>query len=266
MNNKVINALSILCLIVVIGIMSWRDMNPKSNIDEAYRSEMATYYAGANITPEMIPDDSMPITIAVGEFSYTPDGKTVWKPQGMPATTFAQRQINLQFHFNGLPHNPAETIEKIKAVAEDWKHKGDDPAILILDYSAEKPDLKSYAALLKTTHDDFKKNHIDPYTIYSVINIQWLEGSKKEAIEELQDDSTVFLVQLPQAHISEDVFSKLDSIKHNLALQFPSGTQLGDLDMPRIKKISSLIGVTLTLDPHKPIPKKEEKIGLFPKL
>ena len=49
-------------------------------------------------------------------------------------------------------------------------------------------------------------------------------------------------------------------------LQFPQGTRPGDLDMTRLKKLVLLTGGILTLDPHKPIPPKEEKIGLFPKL
>ena len=263
MNNKILNSLSILGLIVVVGVMSWRDMNPKIDTDTSSALGMITYYAGTGITPAMIPNDnSWPITVGLGEFSTTPDGKTVWTPQGMPPTTIAQRQINLQFHFNSLPRDPAETVKKLKAIAEDWKHKGDTINVLVLDYTPEKPDLKAYSALLKAAHDTFIKS----YVIYAGVNILWAEGPQKEALKDLQDNSPQFLIHLPQAHISPELFSRLEAFKYNSILQFPAGTLPGDIDALSLKKLGSLTGVTLALDPHKPLPKKEEKIGLFPKL
>jgi len=263
MNAKILNSLAILCLIVVIGVMSWRDMHPKIEADALSPSlGIVAYYAGPDVTPAMIPDDSKPITIGVGEFSYTSDDKLSWTPHGMPPTTIAQRQVNLQFNFKSLPKNPDETIKKITSLAEDWKHKGDTVTTLVLDYSPAKADLKAYAVLLGAAHGAFKGS----YVIYTGINILWTDGPQKEALKELQDTSPQFLIHLPQAHISPELLSKLAALKYNLVLQYPAGTQMADLDMAALKKIPSLTGVTLTLDAHRPLPKKEEKIGLFPKL
>ena len=267
MNNKTLNILSILCLIIVIGVMSWRDMHPKLGAPDAY--VFTTYYAGQNITPAMIPDDSMPITIGLGEFSYTPDGKTKWTQQSMPPTTFAQRSVNLQFHFRGLPHNPTDTVQKIKALTDEWVRKGDTVSDIIFDYSPEKPDFKAYSSLLKTAYNELSKpkaGNPPQYTIFASANVLWTDGPQKDALKDLQDNSTQFLFHLPQAHISPELFSKLEVFKYNFVLQFPAGTQPKDINVASIKKLGSLTGITLELDPHKPLPKKEEKIGLFPKL
>jgi hypothetical protein len=266
MNNKLLNILSILCLIAIVSIMSWRDMHPKIETDTSPSAlGMLAYYAGDNVTPAMAPDDSserLPITIGLGDFSYTPDGKVIWTPHGMPPATFAQRQVNLQFHFKDMPRDPAETISKIKAVADEWVHKGDTVNTLILDYSPEKADLKAYAALLKAAHSALKKN----YVIYAGVNILWAEGPQKDVLKDLQDSSPQFLIHLTQAQISPELLSKLQAFKYNFIMQFPAGVQLKDIDMATLKKLGSLTGITLTLDPHKPLPVKEEKVGLFPKL
>ena len=262
MNSKVLNALSILCLIIVVGVMSWRDMHPKMAAEASSSFGMLTYYAGADITPAMVPDDSKPVTVGLGEFSYTPDGKTVWTPQGMPPATFAQRQVNMQFHFKNLPHSPVETIQIIKGVAESWVRKGNTISVLVLDYSADKnPDFKAYADLLKAAHAAFSNIHLG-FTIYAGVNILW----QKDALKDLQDYSPQFLIHLPEARISPELLSRLEAFKYNVVLQFPAGVLPGDIDAAALKKLTSLTGVALTLDPHKPLPKKEEKIGLFPKL
>jgi hypothetical protein len=255
------NTLYIVALAAVIGVMSWRDMHPKQNT--YLPKPLATsYYAGADITPAMVPDDNIALSIGLGTFSYARDGKVSWKPQGMPPTTFAQRQINLQFHFNNLPHDPKETIKIIKAAIEDWTHKGDIINVLLFDYNAEKPDLDAYKTLLRAAHEAFHKN----YVIYSGINILWAEGPQKNILNDLHESSPRFLIQAPQAPVSPQLFSKLEALKYDFVLQFPAGTQPEEINRPRLEKLDFLTGIALTLDPHKPLPKKEDKIGLFPKL
>jgi hypothetical protein len=261
MNDKVINSLIALGLIAVIGVMSWRDMHPKVEINDAtWAQNMLTYYAGAGITPAMIPDDNKPLTIDLGTFSYAADGKTVWISQSMAPVTFAQRQVNLQFDFSSLPQNPAETVQKIKTVSDDWVHKGDTINVLVLDYSPAKVDAAAYTAFLKTVHDAFKRPY--PYVIYAGINISWHD----DVLKALQDVSAQFVARLPEKQISPDLFTQLAAIKYNLVLQYPAGTNLDHLDVSSLKKLPSLSGVELTLDANKPLPKKEDKIGLFTKL
>jgi hypothetical protein len=270
MNSKTLNTFSILCLIAIVGVMSWRDMHPKADVNAVSALDMITYFAGPDITPAMIPNDnSRPVTISLGDFSYAPDDSPLWTPHGMPPTTFAQRQVNLQFNFKSLPQNPAKTIEKINTIAESWMSKGDTVNVLILDYRARKPDLKAYAALLKAAHDEFSRpteKFGSRYTIYAGIDLLWAEGQQKDALKDFQDYAPQFLIHLPQTHISPELLSKLQAFKYNVILQFPAGTRVEDIDVATLKKIASLSSVTLTLDAHKPLPKKEEKIGLFPKL
>jgi len=260
MNDKVINSLLALGLIAVIGAMSWRDMHPKVEINDAtWAQNMATYYAGSGITAAMIPDDNKPLTVDLGTFNYEAGGKVVWTPQGMPPTTFAQRQVNLQFDFSGLPQNATETVQKIKTVSDDWVHKGDTITVLVLNYTPAKVDAAAYAAFLKVVHDAFKGP--SPYIIYAGINISWQD----DVFKALQAHSAQFVVQLPETRLAPDLLARLTALKYNLVLQYPAGTSLNDLDVPSLKKLPSLTGVELTLDAHKPLPKKEDKIGLFPK-
>ena len=265
MNNKIINVVSILCVAVVVGVMSWRDMHRDVSSNPSPGLGVTAYYAGPDITPSMVPDDSLSITASLGEFSYTPAGKTVWTPHGMGPTTFAQRQLNPEFHFKTLPRNPAETINKIEAAAEEWVRKGDTINAVVIDYSPEKADLKSYAALIKAAHNELKKAKGE-YVVFASINPQWTGDAWQSALKDLQDDSPQFLIHVPQANISPELFAKLEAMKHNFILQFPQGALPKDIDMASLKKLRSLVGITLTLDPHNPPPKKEEKIGLFPKL
>ena len=264
MKGGVLNSLFALCLIALIAGMSWRDMHPRSAPADTSLLDMLTYYAGPEATSALMPDDRLPVTIDVGDFSYASDGRTIWTPHGMAPTTFPQRQINLQFNFKSLPQDPAQTIEKINAVAGEWVHKGDIVNTYIVNYSPEKADLKDYAKLLHAAYDKFSKItpvNSDRIIIVAGINIQWGEG----ALKDLQELAPKFLVHLPQTHISPELLSQLAALDCNLILQYPAGTQVADIDMAAFKKLNSLSGITLPLDPHRPLLKKEDKVGLFPK-
>ena len=264
MNNKIINTLSVVSLVAIVGVMSWRDMHPKIDTAALPRLGILGYYAGEGVTPDMIPDNNgWPITVGAGSLSYAPNDKLLWTPQGMPAVNIAQRQINLQFYFGkSLPKNPAETIEKIKAVTEEWVRKGDEIGVIVLDYSPAEPDLKAYTALAKATYSAFKGKH----AICAGVNVLWPEWLQKDALKDLREVTPGFLIHLPQASIAPPTLARLAALKHDFILQYPAGTQMEGIDTNGIKTLSGLAGVTLGLDPHKPLPKKEEKIGLFPKL
>lgn len=260
MNDKIVNGLFGLGIVTLIGVMSWRDMHPAviSNDANWVQNEIS-YYAGGNIAAGMIPDDSKPVTINVGTFNYGAGGKLAWAPHGMPAATFAQRQINLQFDFSSLPKDPAATIKKIKAVSEEWVHKGDAVNVLILNDTEPKVDVAAYDALNKVVYETFRRTH--SFIIYDGINVAWPEATLKT----LQQNSSQFVVQLPEIHIAPELFARLKVIKYNLVLRYPVGAMANDLDVAMLKKLSNLSGVELTLDANKPLPKKEDAVGLFPK-
>ncbi len=261
MNNKTFNILSVLCLIAVIGVMSWRDMHPKGGSASTVPMLSLTYFADSAIASAQIPDDNIPVTIDQGEFKYTPDGKTLWAHQGMSPVTLAQRQINLLLHFDGLPQDPAETLEKIQTLTDDWKHQGTGISLLVVYYHPQKPNLKAYTALIRALHNRFKES----FNIIAMGDTSWLEDPLKTGLEPLREYSPWFTIALPHPAISPELLSKLKKFPYSFTLQFPAGVLPADIDMATLKKIGLLEGGILTLDPSKPLPKKEEKIGLFPK-
>ncbi len=264
MSDRVFNILAALCLVAVIGVMSWRSMHPAPF---AAQGTLTFYYAGNGITPDKIPADQNPITVGVGSFSYPENGKTVWTPQGMPPVTIAQRQINLQFRFDGLPNDPAATIKQIEAVITDWQHRGDIVNLLIFDYSPAKPDIKAYTALINAANAHFTREYkASPYAIYPTANPHWTRQTRAAIIDGALRGMTPFVIPVPEAKISQKLFKQLSGFMFRFILQFPKGVSDADIDLPRLLKLENLYGITLTLDPQKPLPQNKDTVGLFPKL
>ncbi len=264
MSDRTVNILTALCLVIAVGVMSWRSMHPSSS---AAHGTMTFYYAGNGITPDKIPADQNSVTVGVGSFSYPEDGKMVWTPQGMPPVTIAQRQINLQFRFDGLPHDPAATIKQVEAVIAEWQHKGDIINILIFDYSPAQPDLKTYAALINATNAYFTREYkADPYMIYPTANLHRAEQSQDAIARSFAASKTPFVISVPEAKISQKLFKQLSDFKFLFILQFPKGVASADIDLPHLLKLKKLYGIALTLDPDKPLPQDKDAVGLFPKL
>ena len=263
MNGKILPFLSVLFLIAIVGVMSWRDMNPKANSSKK-SEELSSffYHADVGITPAMIPDDRNPITTVLGTFKYASDGKTEWIPQGMSPVTFAQRQVNLLLRFDGLPKNPDETLEKMQSLVKDWEHQGNTLTSIFLDYRPKAPDFISYAKFLDAAHDSFKLTN----SLCIVSDVSWLDPLYKNQLEQLHKNVSVFLFDLPHPKIKPEVFSRLETFGYAYFLQFPTGILPVDIDMRDYKKLKPLSGIVLTLDPHKQWPRKEEEIGIFPKL
>ena len=264
MSDKIFNILATLCLVAVIGYMSWRSMHPP--LSGHPTSAPISYYAGDGITPADFPADNNPVTVDVGTFSYAPDGRMTWTPGNLPAVTISQRQINLQFRFDGLPQAPAKTIQKLETVLKSWTHKGDIVNILIFDYDGAKPDFTAYANLINATNAHFTKEYTsNPYAVYPTLNLRWMEAAQSSFFEKL-NSSTVAVLSIPETHIPQKLFKHLADFEFQFILRFPEGKNVADIDMPHLIKLKALNGVTLTLDPHKPLFVKKDPVGLFPKL
>ncbi|MFH1158556.1 MAG: hypothetical protein V1721_06700 [Pseudomonadota bacterium] len=262
MKGKILPFLSILFLIAVVGVMSWRDMHPEAGGGKPEKLSSFTYHADTGVTPAMIPDDNNPVTIALGTFRHAPDGKTEWIPQGMPPAILAQRQVNLLFRFDGLPKNPAETLEKMQFLVKDWERQGNTAATLFLDYRPKTPDFRSYAEFLDAAHDRFRLTN----SLGIVTDISWTDIQERDPFEQLHKNIVLFQIDLPQPKIAPELFLKLKRLRYAFLIRFPAGVLPADLDMRDYKKLMTLSGIVLTLDPHNPWPQKEERIGIFPKL
>jgi hypothetical protein len=263
--NKILNRFSILCLIAVIAVMSWRDMNPGPKTDDTQALNIRSYYAGPDITPDMIPHDNRPVTIDVGVFSYAKKGELVWAPHGMPPGTFAQRQVYLRFNFKGMPQHPEKTLEKIQAVAKAWRQKGNSVSAFVLNYAPEKADFGRYSALIQAAYNKFtnvNSSRGSKTLIFAGINTGW--GA--EALKGFQYYTADFLIELPQGAVPAEMLTRLAALERNFSLQYPSGMLPDKADVEKLKKIDFMKGVVLTLDSRKPLPKNENKVGLFPKL
>jgi hypothetical protein len=257
MKAKISSIAPILGLVVIIGIMSWRDMHPTAP-SRAPLMPIA-YYAGADAMPALVPEDSVPVIIYQGKISYTSDGKAVWTDTGMKPATFAQRQVNLRLQFTSLPKDLVETEEKIQSLATEWQHQGSAISIIFVDYRPANPDFTAYAAFLRALHAHFKE-----FNFGIVADESWLQEPLKSHVPELQD-YVMTLVDLPAPAISPELFAQLEQFHFNAIMRFPAGVSNADVDKTIFEKLKYSSGFALTIDPHAPPVKKEEKVGLFPK-
>ena len=262
MKDKIFPLLSVLFLIAVIGVMSWRDMNPEVHSSKPEELSSFVYYADTGITLDMVPDDNNPITIALGTFKNTPDEKTEWISQSMPPAIFAQRQVNLLLRFDDLPKNMKETLEKIQSLKEAWERKGNTIATIFLDYRPETPDFKSYAEFLDAVYDHFRLTN----GLGVVADVSWLDAPHRDIIQLLQKHILLFQINLPHPNIPPEIFSELEAFGHAFLIRFPADIRPVDLDMRNYKKLYLLAGIVLTLDSRKPWLQKKERIGILPKL
>lgn len=261
MNDRTLTILSVLCLIAIVGIMSWRDMHPVARDRGPAPLTGYAYDAGPDITAAMVPDDNSPVIIAQGEFKYSPDGKTTFTPEGMLPTTFAQRPVSLLLRLDGLPQNPVETLEKIAELEKAWKNQGTDLATVFLEHHEGNPDFKTYTDFLNALRTRFK----DSFHPAVVIHAAWLDEPQRSSLQRMQEYTPHFLIDVPQLPPPPEFLSKLHKTGYAFILRFPAGALPADVDASALNKARFLSGYCFRLDAHKPWPIKEEKVGLFPK-
>lgn len=250
--DKIFPVVSVMILAALVFWMSWRDMHPELSAPESAGTKLKTftYYAGPAIKPDMVPNDNLPVTIAV--------------PDGMAPTTFAQRQMNLLFQFNSLPEDAAEAVKKSRAVVRDWETQGNTVVTIFIDYRPQKADPKAYAAFLKAFREEFKNSQ----NLVVAADADW----QKEDLRTLAEYTPAFLIETPQADLSFSWLTELAKTGYEFILQFPAGVLPEDVEKTTLKQIKAMsdppaiAGYVFTLDPQKPWPKTEEGIGLFPKL
>lgn len=260
MNEKGLSLFSGLLLAALVGIMSWQSMHPQKNL--RLGSVMAGYFANTETTSaSLIPDDSLPVTIAQGTFRYTPDRKTKFQRQGMAPALFAQRQVNALLRFENLPPNPDKTFPEIDKLLQDWKAQGASLTAIFLDYRPAHPDFNAYAAFIRA----FKKHFLaDPHLLIPVIDTSWLGGRKKQGVRLLQPEVPFFLIELPTQAIPPATLQDLKSFEYSFQLKLPAGPSR--IDQASLQAISLFGGCIYTVDTLHPILKKEKTIGIFPKL
>ena len=262
MNDKILTLFSVLLLATVVGLMSWSDLHPQNRDSGKGTDAVSGYYADNNATADMVPDDNRPVTIAQGEFRYSPEGKTAFIRQGMPPASFTQRQASILLRFEGMPKDPEKTLAKIKALVKDWENQGTDIAVIFLDYRPENPDFKAYSGFIKA----FKKYFLAaPRVLAPVADAAWLDDAKKAGRQLLQEDVPVFLVEINEPEISAELLQKLANLGYRFQLKLPAETLPAGIDWKALQDTGLFAGGLLTLDHRKTFPKEEPKIGIFPK-
>lgn len=254
MRSKVFSALSIVALFTIVGVMSWRDMHPTLNKGPVTPVlALLGYQVNADIPLQMIPDDSTPLTIYAGRFN----GGGEWVADGMAPTIFAQRQVNLRIGFEALSANSTETLKKIQVVVQDWERQGNILSDLYLDYRPENPDFKTYADLLQVLHAHFKSSH----RLIVAVDTDWDSAS----LQPLQSYVALFLAVVLQPDPTPEILSQLGKFGYGFSIQFPTAVMPAKLDIGSLRKNTLLVGVVLTLDPHKPLPQNKKKIPVLPR-
>lgn len=257
MSERNLTFFFILCLTLVIGVMSWRGMHPEK---ATAPNSAASYYINDKLPTAPIPDDNIPLTIAQGEFRYAQDGSVRFTHKGMLPSLFAQRQVNILLTFATMPKNAAETFSKIEALLQEWKHQGTTISVLFLDYRPPKTDVKAFTAFIQGLKKHFSK---DPHVLIPVVDINWSETQDHQLL--LEDIPTV-LVDIQKLPPTLAQLGKLSGFKSNFQLRLPV-TELSDDEIIGIlPKTKFFGGYFLTLDTRKPLTKKSQTIGLFPKL
>lgn len=250
-------ALFALALALVLGMMSWRTMHPEQT---SAMHGLASYYINDDLPAEAIPGDGRPLTIAQGEFRYAQDGTVRFTHQGMPPTLFAQRQVNLLLKFAAMPKNPATTFAALDALMQEWDRQGTAVSALFLDYRPAKPDFKAFAAFIRALKKHFLQN---PHILIPVVSPDWAEMPDHKL---LLDDIPAVLVDLRQFPPTQVQSDRLSRFEYNFQLMLPATALPDDEIMDILPKPKTFGGYFLTLGPHHTRVRKEQAIGLFPKL
>ncbi len=260
MTGRTLNILYALCLVVIVGVMSWRDMNPKISAGAPNTVGLFAYHVGQGVTPAMIPSDSLPLTIEQGEFSSAPDGAPVWAQQGMTPVTIAQRTVSLVLHLRVIPKAPEETLRQIDGIVKSWESQGTEITALILEYTPPDHDFLPYIAFLQAARQMFRQH----CNIMAATDAAALPALKNTDLGQM-GNPPLFIISLPAPQVPAALLGQLKDLSFNLVLRFPAGVFPADVSMNDFKGIKSLAGLSYTLDANKPWPKKERGIGLFPK-
>jgi hypothetical protein len=135
--------------------------------------------------------------------------------------------------------------------------------VIFVDYRPKNPDFKAYSAFLKALRQSFSAN---PRLLVAVADAFWLEEKHKAGLRLVAEGAAFFLIELPKPELSPEILKKLSGFAHPFRLRLPAGMEFSNGDKLALKKIRTFSGVALTLDPKAPLPQKEKKIGVFPKL
>lgn len=256
MDNRVMNFLSVLCFIVAIGALSWRDMHPREDV---IAPAPYAYHISSGIKPDQLPDEGTPLIIPQGSFSYT-GGKMRWVPGDIAPVLIPQRQLYLSFTFSEIPRQPEETIRKITEVQTQWQHLGTMSDFIVIEYKTSKPDLKNYAQFLDKISNSFKHRT----GFLATLDPDWIRKASKETLESLHLSTVLYILPLSTKETPQSILPILKDSKDTLVLLLPPGAGFESFKIPSAPP--ALMGIAVTLDPKNLPQKAAEKIGLFPKL
>lgn len=262
MSNKALNIFYALCLIGLVGVMSWRDMHPTAAPVKVTTPTLFTYHAGADIpSSSAVPGDTMPVSVFQGMLAKDADGKVVWTPQGMAPATFVQRQVSLVLRLKALPPDPVETFRRIEERVNEWKRQGTVVAALVMEYAPEDGDFGAYADFLEAAYAHFTGKQI----ILAGTEDSALPAFKKADLGRMVRAAPMVLIGLSEPRISPERMAELKALEYGFILRFPVGVLPQDIPLKPFEDMPMFRGFSFTLDPHNPWPKKGSEVGLFPK-
>ncbi len=260
----ILATIAMVIFIVIIGSMSYKDMNPDTNkqIRNEIRTITSEYYIDTSATKEVIPDDSKPISIFVGKIYKGKSGKYRFKHQGMKPTTFAQRQANLIFRITHIPEDYEPIIKIIGKEIDLWNKRGTDVIALYFDYRPKNPDFKTYKNFLVTLRGTPKTRE---YHVIPSIDMSWINNKTKSSYITLSGPSSGFFVYGKYKNFVKQL-KKLNDIGYAFRIKIPAN-YVKNKETQQLLLDNKYFGSAMkTINSDSEIPKEKDLIRLLPKI
>ena len=248
--------LSALALAGAIGFVSWQDIQPQARSSaDAGGTLTSGYYADAGIPASLIPDDSLPVTIAQGKFEYVRGKPSRFIQRGLAPFTLAQRQINLMVQLDSLPSDDG-AVDALGALIRNWKKEGNIVSDIFLDYRPASPDFLRYAEFIKMLKQspETKTRRLIP-----VVDYTWLEDGAFNQVLKLQEAAPLFLLAGTEGRADKAAEA---ARKDGVHFQLFCGME--DTDAKPLAQNPLFEGCLVRLDQNRPVTKKEPVMKLFP--
>ncbi len=256
--------ITIATFIAIIGFMSYSDLNPNNEVIRRVKAHIITseYYIDASARPEVVPDDSRPITIFTGKIYKARSGKHVFKHQGIQPTTFAQRQVNLMFRITDMPQNYKPIIKLIEKQMDLWRRQGNDIIALFIDYRPKNPDFVTYEKFLTTLRGTPKTGE---YHVAPSVDMSWISNKSKVGYLKLKDPASAFLVFGKYKGFVQQA-KKLKNIGYAFRIKLPANYEINAKAERLLLDNKDFGSAMKTLNEDSVLPEEKSVIKLWPSL
>ncbi len=256
--------ITIAAFIAIVWFMSYGDLNSDHTTTQQARTRIITseYYIDTSARPEIVPDDSRPITIFTGKIYKARSGKHVFKHQGIQPTTFAQRQVNLMFRITDIPTNYKPIIKLIEKQKDLWTRQGNDIIALFVDYRPKNPNFATYEKFLTTLRGTPKTGE---YHVIPSVDMSWISNKSKADYIKLKDPASAFLVLGKYKSFAQQA-KKLKNIGYAFRIKLPANYE-PNTKAERLLLDNKYFGSAMkTLNEDSVLPEEKSVIKLWPSL